>query len=79
MIKVTGTSNGRKSLDDDVSQVPLNVHPRGCCQTEVGKNLEQQKLEGKLFFFQKQLLEHPPICGLGELDGMIITYQIFYR
>lgn len=63
MIKVTGTSNGRKSLDDDVSQVPLNVHPRGCCQTEVGKNLEQQKLEGKLFFFQKQLENIPQFVG----------------
>ena len=76
---MTGTSNGTKSPDNDVSQVPLNVHPRGRCHTEVGKNLEQQKLEGKLSFLQKQLLERPPICGLGKQDGMIITYQIFYR
>ena len=75
----SGTSDGRRSLDSNVSQMPPNIHPCGLCHTEVRKILEQQKLEGKLFFVPKQLLECPPSCGLEKLDGMIITYQIFYR
>lgn len=51
----------------------------GAAEQKPGKNLQQQKLQGKLSFLQKQLVECPLIYELGKLESRIITYQIFYR
>lgn len=61
-----------------VSQAPRDIHV-GDVKQESGKNLQQQELQRKLSFLQKQLVECPLICGLGKLERRIITYQIFYR
>lgn len=72
-VKVRGTGTDRKSLDNDVLQVPPDI------PTEVAKHLKQQELAGKPSFLQRQLLGCPPVREFWKPDGMIITYQIFYR